>query len=70
MWGLTSPPRPSGRGSHPCTRGRAEPCTLRILADAFTGAHGEKGEKGVRRVGARDCGAQTTGDTPANAPLP
>ncbi len=45
MWGLTSPPRPSGRGSHPCTRGRTESCTLRILTDAFTGAHGEKGEK-------------------------
>ena len=37
MWGLTSPPRPSGR---------AEPCTLRILTDAFTGAHGERERKG------------------------
>ena len=46
-----APPRPQGRGSHPCTRGRAEPCTLSILTDAFTGAHGEKGkgEKEVRR---------------------
>ena len=42
-----------GSGSHPCTRGRAEPCTLRILTDAFTGAHGGKGEseKEVRGEG-------------------
>ena len=37
MWGLASPPHPQGR---------AEPCTLRILTDAFTGAHGEEKEKG------------------------
>ena len=27
----------------PTPRGRTESCTLRILTDAFTGAHGKKG---------------------------
>ena len=34
MWGLASPPRPQGR---------TESCTLRILADALSGAHGYGG---------------------------
>ena len=33
MWGLRSP----------TPRGRTESCTLRILSDALTGAHGEGG---------------------------
>ena len=35
MWGLASPPRPQGRGSHPCTResaGRFTPCSSCGLA--------------------------------------
>ena len=44
MWGLLRPHTPQAGASHPCTCGRTESCTLRILTDAFTGAH-EEGKK-------------------------
>ena len=37
----------------PAHRGRTESCTLRILTDAFTGAHEEKREEAPRRGGDR-----------------
>ena len=45
--GATPPPRSSESELvvAPAHRGRGESCTLRILADAFTGAHKEEREK-------------------------
>jgi hypothetical protein len=40
----------------PTPRGRAESCTLRILTDAFTGAHGKKGGAPSARGVPRACG--------------
>jgi hypothetical protein len=41
MWGLRSP----------TPRGRTESCTLRILTDALTGAHGKALHVGIYRAG-------------------
>ena len=48
MWGQRRPP-------HPC--GRTESCTLRILTDAFTGAHGRD-----KKVRMGDKGASSWGE--------
>ncbi len=37
--------RRNAGATHPCTRGRTESCTLRILKDAFTGAHEKEGRE-------------------------
>ena len=46
MWGLRSP----------TPRGRTESCTLHILADVLTGAHGEVADATVDYARATRCG--------------
>ena len=62
MWGLRSP----------TPRGRTESCTLHILADVLTGAHGKGLHVGMmapRRGGGRECAPyQPTGTL--RSPLP